>query len=486
MRVFILVTLLFGCLNSFAQTGITWNMGMNIAASTYGNMHPRIVTDAQGDPLVIWGRMADASLFFSRWTGTAFSQPVQVNPMWLEIATASWMGPDIAARGDTVYLVMKRKPEASDTNHIFLVSSFDEGQTFSAPVQVDNIGDSLSRFPSVAVDAKGNPQVGFMKFNPNFSNARWVVTRSSDYGNTFSADVKASGWSSPTSTVCDCCPGRLLNNGAVTIMLYRDNNNNIRDTWAGLSLDSGYAFNSGFAADNLNWMLANCPASGPDGVIINDTLYSVFMSGASGMARTCFSAVSVSNPQAPSVQYLTGALPGLTTQIFPRMASYDQAVAIVWKQAVSGSDELPILFSGNIANGLPALADTVDMDHITNADVAMHDGTIYVVWQDDNSGTVKFRSGTYSTGSGLEDISARKSLEVYPDPVGDFLTVRPGIPEGEWNVRMFTMTGQEILFAKPVHSGQAMKLDVSSLNRGMYMLLLYDKNTLLRSRFVKQ
>src|SRR5437773_2094840 len=95
-----------------AQSQITWNMGMNMASSSYSNMHPRIVVDGSGNPLVIWGRMSDESVYFSRWNSSAFTTPVKLNPSWLTVATASWMGPDIASHGDTVYVVMKQTPEA--------------------------------------------------------------------------------------------------------------------------------------------------------------------------------------------------------------------------------------------------------------------------------------------------------------------------------------------------------------------------------------
>src|ERR1035437_711952 len=103
--------------SGFAQSAITWTAGMNVSANSYGNLHPRMVVDHSGNPMIIWGRMSDASIFFSRWNGTAFTIPVKLNPSWISIATASWMGPDIASKGDTVYVVMKRTPEATDTNH---------------------------------------------------------------------------------------------------------------------------------------------------------------------------------------------------------------------------------------------------------------------------------------------------------------------------------------------------------------------------------
>ncbi|MCY7410779.1 MAG: glycoside hydrolase [Chitinophagales bacterium] len=269
---------------NLAKAQISWSMGMNVASNSYENMHPRVVADASGDPLVIWGRMSDESVFFSRWNGTAFTLPVKLNPSWLTVATASWMGSDIASKGDTVYVVMKQTPETESTSHIYIVTSFDGGITFSVPKQVEFIADSLSRFPTVTVDATGNPVVAFMKFDNMFADSRWAVTKSSDYGNTFSTDVKASGWSGADALVCDCCPGGIVGEGNNIAMLYRNNQNNIRDSWASISTDGGTSFTEGWNVDQNNWNLISCPATGPDGVIIGDSLYAVFMNGESGLS----------------------------------------------------------------------------------------------------------------------------------------------------------------------------------------------------------
>lgn len=243
-------------------------MGMNISTNTYGNMHPRITLDGAGNTLVVWGRMSDESVFFSRWNGTMFTTPIKLNPSWMKVATASWMGPNIASKGDTVYVVVKRSPEVSDTNHIYIIRSFNGGVSFSSPVRVSFIADSISRFPTVTIDATGNPIVAFMKFNSSLLDSRWVVTKSTDYGATFSTDVKASGYNGPTNGVCDCCPGAIVTSKNVSTMLYRDNLNNIRDIWTGVSTNNNANFYGGFKVDNNNWMITSCPSSGPDGVII--------------------------------------------------------------------------------------------------------------------------------------------------------------------------------------------------------------------------
>ncbi len=478
----IFLLLLFSVSISNAQSGITWNMGMNISTNTYSNMHPRMSLDAKGNPLVIWGRMNDESCFFSRWNGTMFTTPVKLNGT-MTVASATWMGADIASHGDTVYVVMRQTPESADTSkHIYIVRSFDGGKNFSAPVRVDFIGNNVSRFPTVTTDATGNPIVAFMKFNNSFLDSRWVVTKSTDYGNTFSVDVKASGWGG-SAEVCDCCPGAIVSEGNYSAMLYRNNNSNIRDTWMGVSTNNSASFTNGCNIDNNNWMLMSCPSSGPDGIIIGDTVYSVFMNGGSGNYRNYLSKSSLSSVAVNSVTNLTGPITGLSQQNYPRIASDGNAVAIVWKQNVSGASQLPILFTNDITSGFPATYDTVDLADITNADVAIANGKIFVIWEDDNSKTVKYRSGTFTPqATGISSIE-KNDFSIYPNPVSSVLTInfQNEIQSAELNV--LNVLGETIL-KQNINNTSNISLNIADLTNGVYFIQIKSVQGIIAKKII--
>lgn len=486
MKKIIFLFLILISIGFSAQSQITWTMGMNIASSASGNEHPRMVTNASGNPLLVWHHANRA--MFSRWNGSTFTTPVMLNPASMLVAGASWMGPDIASHGDTIYVVMKQSPEADTASHIYIVHSFDGGQNFSMPVRVDFIADSISRFPTVTTDAFGNPIVAFMKFNSTFGDARWVVTKSYDYGNTFTADVKASGWSSTTSTVCDCCPGSIVCNANKIAMLYRDNNSNIRDSWAGISTDTGATFSNGINLDLNNWMLNACPSTGPDGVIIGDTLYSVFMNGASGMSRVYYNANSLNSSAIYPSQNVVAAVTGLSQQNYPRIANSGNAVAIVWRQSVNGTEELSLLFTNNINYGFPATNETVDLDYITNTDVALTDSNIFVVWQDDNSGTIKFRKGSFIPNtSGINEFKNTSLISVYPNPVTNgFVTLQFNtIHNSKIKFTIENCFGQKIISNDATVENNKLQIDISSLARGTYFVKVNADNHTTVSKIVK-
>lgn len=482
MRTFLIIFLICIIIVASAQIGITWNMGLNISTNTFGNMHPRMTLNRLGNPLVVWGKMSDQSVYFSRWTGSSFTTPLKLNPSWMTVASAGWMGADISSYGDTVYVVVKRTPEISDTNRIFIFTSFNGGVSFNVPVQLGFIADSISRFPAVTTDATGNPIVAFMKFNSKLVDSRWVVTKSSDYGNTFSIDNKASGWGS-SAEVCDCCPGAIVSNGNTTAMLYRNNNKNIRDIWTGISNNNEATFSSGFNIDNNNWMIMSCPSSGPDGVIIGDLIYSTFMSSGSGNYRAYLSKSSISNGAMSSISNLTGTISGLSQQNYPRIASDGNAMAIVWKQTVSGAAQLPILFTNNIINGFPASYDTVDLDNITNTDVAMKNGKLYVVWQDDASGTVKYRSGTYTQVRTDVNEIVENNFSVYPNPVSSTINLQSNIDLQNAEIKIINLLGEPVLTFNEISNAT---IDVKALNTGIYFLEAKANNKFFTQKFIKQ
>ena len=479
-KLYLLITTLISLFAS-AQSGITWNMGMNIAASSFGSMHPRMVTDGSGNPVVIFGRMSDQSVLIARWNGTAFTMPMQINPAWLTIATMSWQGPDIAAKGDTMYVVMKQTPEADTSSHIYIQRSFDGGATFSMPIQVDAIGDSISRFPTVTIDDNGNPIVAFMKFNNMFMDSRWVVARSNDLGNTFSLDQKASGWSG--GLICDCCPGQLVNAGNNVLMLYRDNLSNLRDMWAGISTDNANTFSSGMPIDQNNWMIAACPSSGPDGVIIGDTLYAAYMSSASGSSLVYSSRTSVSGMSGSIGNPITGTFGGLSTQNYPRIASDGTAMAIGWKQSVSGTDQFTLLFTNDIVNNFPANYDTVDVNDITNVDVAISNGNIYTVWEDDGSGTIKFRSGTFNSTTGLDENHDQFTL--FPNPASTNVTLNFKTSSEVNSISVANIFGQKIFIDKTSVS-ENVTLNTNSWKDGVYFITIKTTTSVSTKKIIVQ
>jgi hypothetical protein len=453
------------CIQSISQ--VTWDAASNVIPPGSGNDHPRIVLDGEGDPIVLWSQSGNAMV--SKWNDNSFDPPVILNPISIPVAGASWMGPDVSSRGDTLYVVFKETPEHE--GHIWCMTSFDGGTSFSDPIRVDFTGDSLTRFPTVTIDSEGHPIVAFMKFNSQFSDARWVVSRSEDFGNSFLPDVLASGWSSPTADVCDCCPGSIISSGENVVMLYRDNNNNIRDTWAGFSSDGGRTFTYGLNIDRHNWMISACPSSGPDAVVAGDTLYSVFMNGASGKSLVYTNKQLLKDDTAAVASSVTPSNNNIGLQNFPRIAGHEQALGMVWKQIMNGQEQLVFSFTSNLSWGWPATPGIIATGDIENADIVISEGNVYVVWEDNASGTMKFRHGTFDSTTSVEYTEIEKYFTAYPNPASGSWLIRTELDLGmNGTMKLYDPVGQLRWTSALSELNQGIEVDCADCVAGIYFL----------------
>lgn len=468
-RLFTLLALTLPALSAMSQT-ITWGTPVTVTTGTGANLHPRISLNRTGSPYVLWGK-TDTKAYFSKWNGTGFTTPVAVSG-GINVFAQSWAGPDMAAFGDTIYVSMKRTPETMNMNHMYLVHSYDGGMNFSDTVKIDNIDTSMSRFPVVTTTITGNPQVAFMKFNSAFADAQYAVTTSSDYGMTFSPDALAS---TTPGEVCDCCPATILSSGTNTMVLFRNNLSNIRDIWVGLSNNSGTSFYNNRVADTSNWMIMSCPSSGPDGFVLNDSLYTVFMSSASGMPYVYLSKTNIATMTAVTAQKkITGMFTGLSSQNYPRIANAGNAAVAVWKQNTSSGNGIAYSFTSNILGGLSGYTNLPGAtgSGVMNADVAMKNGEVHIVWEDDNTGKVMYIKGTYTPVS-VANISRKEMISVYPNPAKDNFTV----PMGKINTITYAYLtdnmGRNIALAPSLKNGTAV-FAISGIATGAYYFVMGD------------
>lgn len=464
----ILFTLLFLLTGISAFSQITWSAPVAVATNTYSNLHPRITLDGNGNPLVLWGNSGAKKAYLSRWTGSTFSTPVTINPASIPIFAASWAGPDIASHGDTVYVVFKHTPE--DTNHIYIVRSTDGGQNFAAPVRVDSfVLDSATRFPTVTTDATGDPIVAFMKFDNNFQNAKWAVTKSTDMGNTFSPDLRVSNFAG--GDVCDCCPGHILSEGNNTIVTYRNNLSNIRTIWSSFSTDNATTFNNTIETDTTNWLVMACPSSGPDAIVVGDDLYAVYMSGASGSSRVYLNKSVVSTQQAVSCMPLTGNFAGLSAQNYPRIAHAADAATIVWKENADATSRICMKFTDSLSSGFSSAYDTIASGSVENADVVMSEGVVHVVWEDDNSGKVMYRKGTYPIATSVPNVQAHtEPATIFPNPAHGYFSFGNDVGHIV-NCTLIDNSGRQIV-VKPAIANGNQTIPLAGIAKGFYTVAL--------------
>ncbi len=466
MKKILTVLLVLISARSFSQNGIVWYDPIPVADKTYGNLHPRVTLDHNNKPIVLWGD-PNGAVFLSRWFVKGFAEPVQINPAGRHEFTESWAGPELAGRGDTVYVVYKEMPEESKP--ILIKHSYDGGAHFSIETQIDDSDGFISRFPTVAMDPYGNPLVAYMKFNPGFTSPRYVVAKSKDLGESFAGEALVTDYSG--AHISDCCPATVVESGNATVILYRDNYNGYRNVWAGISRNAAISFDKGVQVDHTDWLAPACPPNPPHGIIISDTVYSVFTSGNADSSLIYFGKASLSG-LAATYAPLTGNFTGLTSQNFPRIANAGDATAVAWEQSVGSSTQVCLFFTNEVTSGFPPNYDTVAKGTFENLDVALAGGHIYVVYQDDSSGNVMCRVGHYEETVANRLLAENTTVSLQRASSGKYFTV--SLPDISYCM-MSDLNGKEYEMEMKCKKNTC-KINTEDLDPGLYIVRLYCKD----------
>lgn len=463
MRKAFTIILSFISIVALAQKSVIWYDPITVADKTYGNLHPRITLDHNYKPIVLWGDPS-GRVFISRWDNKAFAEPQQINPAGKYAFTESWAGPELTSAGDTIYIVYKEIPE--ENHHVFIKHSYDGGRHFSIETEVDDSDGYISRFPTVSTDPYGSPLVAYMKLDRGFTNPRYVVAKSKDMGESFAGEALVKDFSG--GRVSDCCPATVAASGNATIILYRDYLDGYRPIWAGISRNFGISFDKGLRVDSSHWFSKACPPNAPHGIIVGDTLYSVFTTGGGDSALIYMSKTSITG-LAATTQQLTGKFTGLTSQNFPRIANSGNATAIAWEQAIGIKTQVCMYFTNDISAGLPAKYDTVANGAYQNLDVAMGGGHIYVVWQDDSSGNIMCRVGFYEESQTNKLLAENTTVALQRAANGKYFTV--SLPNLSYCM-MSDRDGREYEMDMKCKKNVC-KIFTEDLDPGLYIVKLY-------------
>jgi hypothetical protein len=413
---------------AFAQAGLWWSGEMTVDSVVYSTSRPRIVLTAGDVPLVVWGGGTNQPVYAARWNGSAFGTPVAISPAGIDPYYASWTGPEVAAAGDTVFVVFKDQPLMSE--YIYVVKSTDGGLTWSDTVRVDGATGPYTDFPSIAVSPSGNPSVMYMTMDSAMGNHAYVVSTSTDGGQTFPAPVNVSMLGG--SEVCDCCPAFMDFQGSALAATWRRNSTNLRDMWTGISTDGGATFPAGFDVDHSNWNITSCPSTGPSPYLWNDSLFTVFMSRASGPMRINLSAFGIST-QTGATTEIAANYAATVSQTLPFISGSGDTMGVVWQQTASANVDIYFSWSVSGSAGLvnnEAMINTVTTGSQRAPHVVYSGGIFHVVFVDGTSNKLIYKTATIGT-VGMNEETATPSLPAYPNPSAGTMTLDLSATQGQ-------------------------------------------------------
>lgn len=456
---------------SSAQSAL-WDAPVTVAlGTTYSNIYPRITLTTSDNPLVVWENGGTDKIYSSRWNGSAFTTPITLNPAGVFPYIASWTGAEVASSGDSVFVVFSTEPTAT-TAQVYTVRSLDGGVTFQDTVRVDQIGTDIPRFPSIAVGLNGNPVVNFMRFNAAFEDPEYSVSRSTTGGASYLAPIN------PTTMapgfVCDCCPASIAALGDRQVLLFRNNDNNIREMWGCYSTDGSASFTAAAEVDQTNWNISSCPSSGPSGVIMGDSLVTTWMSA----GDVFISSTNLANQQIGVHRQLFPI--GLGVHNFPVIAGKGDTLAVVWQGSNGGATDIFFTYSVTGTAGLGVNIDTLTAGTSgsqTRPDIQFSNGKFHIVYSDNVGNSVKYLQGTIDPASlGVNEINSQFAIELFTAQVDGKTTIQVRSDlETEASIQLINSSGQQVSTTKQQIAKGISAISIPEVQKGIYFVVLETK-----------
>lgn len=433
-----------------------------------GSMRPRIAIVQDSIPIVTWTKPGPPAgiVYVARWNGSGFDPGVQISPSGIDVYCSAEEGGDIAARGDTAYIVY-----FTASSECYCVHSYDAGLTWSDTVRIDHQTTNHAYTPNVEIDRNGNPVVAFESADPTMSNSAMFVCRSFDGGNSFTMEQPAH--LSVTGVPCECCPPTFLNKDGNAYVIYRNNDNNRRDIVITMSADSGMTFPTVSEVDQNGWMISACPTAGPDATFYRDSVLVLWKSANKLYYGCAHDQTGITGPD----NLLEPSLAASVVQKHPVVKTIGDTVIYLWDDRRTTNYDCYISIFGDGAH--PVTTPFVLSDTIGTAEngtqqtphVALEGDKLHIVYQNSAAGLVMYRTATVGGGVGITEYAPKAVAEIFPMPAVDGFQVSNVI--GNCLVEIFDNKGALVVSFNGVTNNSVVWCDM--LVNGYYTVLITDE-----------
>ena len=374
---------------TFIFSQLTFSPEIQISDNITGYGRPRMAITANDIPVIIWFKEGgNQSIKISRGNGNGtFTVPIDVVSSNFE--PTGFIGPEIAAKGDTVYIAFICG--ALSNNTIMIKKSFDGGLTFSDTIRVSPKDNNFKyAMPNVAVMEDGNPVVTYMRSSSTWTDWEQMVNVSTDFGLTFPNEVDGSALA--PGEPCDCCKSSVVTFENNVFLIFRNDESNIRNMYISKSTDGGMSFTSVEDLDDIDWIINSCPTSSGYGVVNGDSILIVRRNGGTGVHQLYFSNVDKNTLQKEYYRELSPIGTGL--QDMPAVAGDDNVVGVVWQDARSGNNSCYFTYSTTGTNNLGntfEMSDSTAIGHKTHADIEYSNGVFYFVYRYNSGHSIMYK-----------------------------------------------------------------------------------------------
>ncbi|MFT5166750.1 MAG: hypothetical protein ACI8P3_001982 [Saprospiraceae bacterium] len=477
-KVFLLfiALILFAYSNLKAQTGMQWSAPIDVSI-TSGNKSPVVGILQNGSPALTWGN--GSKILFTRMVDDAFITPIELSTGSVSPNIYSFGGIDMAIKDNQIFIVFE-----NFDNGVFIIKSSDGGETFQNPVNVyDPAPGKWATLSSIAIDDSGNPLVSVILENTNETQGQYIMMRSSDAGATFSPPVVASA-AAAGDYVCECCPSDIYTRGDDIWLIFRNNDNNLRDMWVCKSENSGDDFDSAVDVDATDWMLNACPIAGPKiAPLAGDSLITIWKSGGGGGSRVYISTLDGSTME----KGLELVLPQTNVNSFQGSANIAGArdtIGIVWEETGFGVNSTDLMFAlskngssdlvANIAN-ITEAPSTQKFPSLVYADGVFH------LFYTNGTGLQYLKGIVSEVLSSPDQIQNTHCFELIENPITDgIIKFKNSCQTGTlaFNAQLVDLSGK-IIYTwdnKTLNAANELNFDALQTPTGIYLFTLSSKS----------
>ena len=256
---------------SNAQTYI-FNENIRITQSSNDQKFPEIAIDDNiihlswvsingGNKNIMYSRSEDS--------GESFSIPTQINYLDYNIVAFGQSGPKVEIYENKVYITYT--DDRNGYTSVFTNVSYDLGVTWSEEVLITDT-DYLNAYHDLEIHTDGSIHFIYYNFG-EFNNLENVKYR---YAENDISQMSASiplGISTEEMAPCHCCqPDLEIDQNGDIYVIYRNNIQNIRDTYLAVKRHSDNTFSEYYQVSDTQDYIGFCPSSGPSLDINNEEI----------------------------------------------------------------------------------------------------------------------------------------------------------------------------------------------------------------------
>jgi hypothetical protein len=290
---------------------------------------------------------------------------------------------------------------------VWYVNSTDNGQTWSMPKSIMDPDDSqkyAQDFVAIACDSSDRLYVSFLDFRMSArkvsTNAQLFMLRSLDGGATWSNAIKANNMPGGIGGTCECCKQDIVASPSGNLYIgFRSNIKNKRDIFIARSRDRGTTWDPIIQAQLGDWMIQECPVTGPNLVLDNkENLHIAWRDQRDAVGRDIVYYTMLR--KGDTAVFPNRAISSLTNQAadWPDIGATDNGVLFSIYQSNDLAKELRFTFSSDGGNSWTPNATVVGTNSSQEFANVEYDkaGNFYMLWKDtrNDAGDIYFSKVT--------------------------------------------------------------------------------------------